>query len=147
MKSHQKPVVFKYRVLFVIYFSQFFFYIKYIKFGLRVLNNLLLHRIHKLTVNIWQIKATWDLTTTRDKLFYEMFMAKNRKTRYSSIEIFTNIELQIDTVTNLKEVNFLDISNLTNRTFHPYKTTNDKNCCISTPHPTIFQKSSSNQQK
>ena len=52
LKSHQKPVMCKYRVLFVIYFSQFFFYIKYIKFGLRVLNNLLLHRRHKLTVNI-----------------------------------------------------------------------------------------------
>ena len=37
---HQKPVVFKYRVLIVIYYSHLFLYIK---FSLRVLNNLLLY--------------------------------------------------------------------------------------------------------
>ena len=40
MKRHQKPVVFKYRVLIVIYFSYLFLYIK---FSLRVLNNLLIY--------------------------------------------------------------------------------------------------------
>ena len=40
MKRHQKPVVFKYRVLIVIYYSHLFLYIK---FSLRVLNNLLLY--------------------------------------------------------------------------------------------------------
>ena len=40
MKRHQKPVVFKYRVLIVIYYSHVFLYIK---FSLRVLNNLLLY--------------------------------------------------------------------------------------------------------
>ena len=40
MKRHQKPVVFKYRVLIVIYYSHLFLYIK---FSLRVLNNLLIY--------------------------------------------------------------------------------------------------------
>ena len=39
-KRHQKPVVFKYRVLIVIYFSRLFLYIK---FSLRVLNNFFLY--------------------------------------------------------------------------------------------------------
>ena len=38
--KHQKPVVFKYRVLIVIYYSHLFLYIK---FSLRVVNNLLLY--------------------------------------------------------------------------------------------------------
>ena len=47
-------------------------------------------------------------------------------------------------MTNLKEVNFLDATfNLENRTFFPYKKPTI-NYCISTSHPTILQKSSSN---
>ena len=40
MKRHQKPVVFKYRVLIVIYYSHLFLYIE---FTLHVLNNLLIY--------------------------------------------------------------------------------------------------------
>ena len=40
------------------------------------------------------------------------------KTRKNVIEIFKNIEFKIDIVTNLKQLNFLDVKcNLTNGTF------------------------------
>ena len=66
------------------------------------------------------------------------------KTRKNVIEVFKNIGFQIDIVTNLKEVNFLDVAfNLTNGTLRPYKKPNDK-LFMSTPHPNILQKSSSN---
>ena len=43
LKRHQKLVVFKYRVLFVIYYIYYYRLFLYIKFSLRVLNNLLLY--------------------------------------------------------------------------------------------------------
>ena len=69
---------------------------------------------------------------------------KTNKTRKNIIEIFKNIVFKIDIATNLKEVHFLDATfNLTNGTFRPYKKSK-RNCCISTPYPTILQKLSSN---
>ena len=69
---------------------------------------------------------------------------KADKATKNIIEIFKKIKSQIDIVTNLKEVNFLDVTfNLEGRTFFPYKKP-AMNYCISTSHPTILQKSSSN---
>ena len=52
---------------------------------------------------------------------------KTNKTRKNIVEISKNIGFQIDIVTNLKVVNFLDATfNLTNRTFRRYKKPNDK---------------------
>ena len=63
---------------------------------------------------------------------------KTDKTRKNIIEIFKNIMFKIDIVTNLKELNFLDVSfNLTNGTFRPYKKPSDKLLYIHTSsnHP------------
>ena len=69
---------------------------------------------------------------------------KTDKTRKNIIEIFKNIGFKIDIETNLKEVNFLNVTfNLVNETFRPYKNPMT-NCCIFTPHPTILHKFSSN---
>ena len=69
---------------------------------------------------------------------------KTDKTRKNIIEIFKNIGFKIDIETNLKEVNFLNVTfNLVNETFRPYKNPMT-NCCIFTPHLTILHKFSSN---
>ena len=62
-------------------------------------------------------------------------MDKKRKT---IINIFKDIGLSIDIQTNLKEVDFIDLTlNLQNDTYHPYKKPNDKLLCIdsSSNHP------------
>ena len=62
-------------------------------------------------------------------------MDKKRKT---IINIFQDIGLSIDIQTNLKEVDFIDVTlNLQNDTYHPYKKPNDKLLCIdsSSNHP------------
>ena len=54
------------------------------------------------------------------------------------ISIFKNIDFKIEIVTNLPEVDFLDVkSNLENNTYRPYEKTNDKLIYIdaSSNHP------------
>ena len=68
---------------------------------------------------------------------------KTDKTRKNIIEIFKNIGFKINIVTNLTDVNFLDvIFNLTNGTFRHYKKPNDKLLYIHTSSnnpPQIFK--------
>ena len=49
------------------------------------------------------------------------------RVRKKIISVFKNIDFRIEIVTNLTEVDFLDITlNLENNTYHPYKKPNDK---------------------
>ena len=59
------------------------------------------------------------------------------------ISIFKNIDFKIEIVTNLIEVDFLDVTfNLENNTYRPYKKTNDKLIYIdaSSNHPPQIKK-------
>ena len=59
------------------------------------------------------------------------------------ISIFKNIDFKIEIVTNLTEVDFLDVTfNLENNTCCPYKKKNDKSICInvSSNHPLQIKK-------
>ena len=72
---------------------------------------------------------------------------KTDKTRKNIIEIFKNIVFKIDIVTNLKELNFLDVTfNLANGTFRPYKKLNDKLLYVhsSSNHPPQILKQHAN---
>ena len=63
------------------------------------------------------------------------------KKRKSIIKVFKNIGFSIDIQTNLKEVDFLDVTlNLQNGTYRPYKKRNDKLLYIC--RRTIHRKSS-----
>ena len=49
------------------------------------------------------------------------------KVRKNIIRVFKNISFSLEIETNLKEINFLDVSlNLRNGTYHPYKKPNDR---------------------
>ena len=53
------------------------------------------------------------------------------RVRNKIISIFKNIDFETNIVTNLTEVDFLDVTfNLENNTYHPYKKPNDKSICI-----------------
>ena len=63
--------------------------------------------------------------------------------RKKIISIFKNIDFKIEIVTNLTEVDFLDVTfNLENKTYCPYKKPNDKLIYIdvSSNHPPQFKK-------
>ena len=65
------------------------------------------------------------------------------KIRKKIISIFKNINFKIEIVTNLTEVDFLDVTfNLENNTYRPYKKPNDKLIYIdvSSNHPTQIKK-------
>ena len=65
------------------------------------------------------------------------------KIRKKIISIFKNINFKIETVTNLTEVDFLDVTfNLENNTYRPYKKPNDKLIYIdvSSNHPPQIKK-------
>ena len=65
------------------------------------------------------------------------------KKRKAIIKIFKDIGFSVDIQTNLKEVDFLDVTlNLQNSTYRPYKKPNDKLLCIhsSSKHPPQIMK-------
>ena len=66
-----------------------------------------------------------------------------KKIRKKTISIFKNINFKIEIVTNLTEVDFLDVTfNLENSTYRPYKKPNDKLIYIdvSSNHPPQIKK-------
>ena len=69
------------------------------------------------------------------------------RVRKKIISIFKNIDFETDIVTNLTEVDFLDVTfNLENNTYRPYKKPNDKSICIdvSSNHPPQIKKQLTN---
>ena len=61
------------------------------------------------------------------------------KVRKNIIRVFKDIGFSLEIKTNLKEVDFLDVSlNLRNGTYRPYKKPNDRLLCIhQTTHQTL----------
>ena len=65
------------------------------------------------------------------------------RVRKKIISIFKNIDFETDIVTNITEVDFLDVTfNLENNTCRPYKKPNNKSMCIdvSSNHPPQIKK-------
>ena len=73
------------------------------------------------------LKPNLDFTGMMDSLFQEILMTRKwTKKRKTTIKIFKDIGFSIDIQTNLKEVDFLDVTlNLQNGTYHPYKKPDD----------------------
>ena len=84
LKRHQKPLVFKYRVVIVIYFSHLFLYVK---FSLCVVNNLLYIYIY-IYIYIFSgykwgtLRINWLKTFAHDMInlfYYEQLTGKQKK--------------------------------------------------------------------